>query len=135
MKGHWRSGCQETRKFEGSTRGSTSHPSQNIESHFRTFLFFTSCVQIHQDFSSLLFLASDPFSLSPPLGPSFSLPWSNLRPGLLSPSFPLICINHPGTRVMTLLTLMSMTHQTKPKLGIHPKTHRSWRFLPLLSTW
>lgn len=65
VKGHWRSGSQETRKFEGSTRGSTSHPSQTIESHFRTFLSFTSCVQIYQDFASSLFLASDPFSLSP----------------------------------------------------------------------
>lgn len=134
VKGHWRSGCQETRKFEGSTRGSTSHPSQTIESHFIELCFSLLPVCKFIKILPPLSCFWSIFSMSTP-GPSFSLRWSNLRPGLLSSSFPLICINHPGTRVMTLLTLMSMTQQTKPKRGIYPRTCRSWPFLPLLSTW
>lgn len=37
-----KSGDQEARKFEGSARGSTNHPSKNMESYFRAFLFLTS---------------------------------------------------------------------------------------------
>lgn len=81
-----RSGDAQARKFEGSTRGSPSRPSQNFERHFRTFLFSTPYVKSHRHFTSSLFLACDPVSPYPPPVPTFSP--RNLRPGFLIVKFP-----------------------------------------------